>query len=232
MKIFLKLFFSLLFVGFLSSCNDCKDVVCDNGGTCDDGICLCRTGYSGTNCEVEDLCITQNVTCENGGVCVDGECDCESYYYGETCLDYCVNGSYSAATGTCSCEHGYKGDDCTIIMRDSWIGTYSMADECNSNPGLESVITEKENPDNAEAVDFIGITNLTGLDDTKGYGYISNDTLYIPQQSVKTSEANGAQSYQVTGQAGAVLIGGQYTIEIKRKFGSFTNFCELNMTKQ
>jgi hypothetical protein len=29
----------------------CKDVVCQNGGTCTDGLCACPTGYEGTNCE-------------------------------------------------------------------------------------------------------------------------------------------------------------------------------------
>lgn len=38
-----------------TSCNkdECKDVVCQNGGTCNDtdGSCVCTTGYEGTNCE-------------------------------------------------------------------------------------------------------------------------------------------------------------------------------------
>ncbi len=29
----------------------CKDVTCQNGGTCNDGTCTCTTGYEGTNCE-------------------------------------------------------------------------------------------------------------------------------------------------------------------------------------
>ena len=29
----------------------CKDVTCQNGGTCSDGNCTCVTGYEGTNCE-------------------------------------------------------------------------------------------------------------------------------------------------------------------------------------
>ena len=36
-----------------TSCSkdECKDVVCNNGGTCSGGSCLCPTGYEGTNCE-------------------------------------------------------------------------------------------------------------------------------------------------------------------------------------
>ncbi len=37
-----------------TSCNkdECKDVVCQNGGTCADGICTCAAGYEGTRCEI------------------------------------------------------------------------------------------------------------------------------------------------------------------------------------
>jgi hypothetical protein len=36
-----------------TSCNkdECKDVVCQNGGTCAGGNCTCMTGYEGTRCE-------------------------------------------------------------------------------------------------------------------------------------------------------------------------------------
>lgn len=36
-----------------TSCNKdaCKDVTCQNGGTCNDGNCTCPTGYEGTNCQ-------------------------------------------------------------------------------------------------------------------------------------------------------------------------------------
>lgn len=49
---------ALLTIGAFSaitytSCNkdECKDVVCQNGGTCVSGTCTCPTGYEGTNCE-------------------------------------------------------------------------------------------------------------------------------------------------------------------------------------
>ena len=36
----------------LSSCADpCKDIECQNGGTCVEGTCNCAEGYEGTNCE-------------------------------------------------------------------------------------------------------------------------------------------------------------------------------------
>jgi hypothetical protein len=46
---------SLSTVVYMNSCktDPCKDVVCQNGGTCVDGTCSCLTGYEGTNCETE-----------------------------------------------------------------------------------------------------------------------------------------------------------------------------------
>ncbi|MEN9522945.1 MAG: EGF-like domain [Bacteroidota bacterium] len=46
---------SVASVTYLNSCkkDPCKDVVCNNGGTCVDGNCSCATGYEGTNCDAE-----------------------------------------------------------------------------------------------------------------------------------------------------------------------------------
>lgn len=58
MKKLTYVFVGLLTIGSLAlfpSCSKdkCKDVTCQNGGTCDeeDGSCICATGYEGTNCE-------------------------------------------------------------------------------------------------------------------------------------------------------------------------------------
>lgn len=88
-----------LFSTTLTSCSDpCKDVVCENEGTCDEGVCTCLDGFSGTNCEIEDLCVTQAITCDNGGTCLDGTCDCTA---------------------------GYEGTNCETEMRTKFVGTYN-----------------------------------------------------------------------------------------------------------
>ena len=42
-------------VVYFNSCkkDPCKDVVCNNGGTCVDGTCSCTTGYEGADCSTE-----------------------------------------------------------------------------------------------------------------------------------------------------------------------------------
>lgn len=82
-----KLFILLiLLLGIFTTCeNDpCKEVNCSNGGTCVDGDCICKVGYSGSNCEYyTDLCA--NINCQNGGECIEGNCDCLTGFAGENC---------------------------------------------------------------------------------------------------------------------------------------------------
>ncbi len=58
MKKFTYLLAGLMTISMLTlmpSCkkDKCKDVTCQNGGTCneEDGSCICATGYEGANCE-------------------------------------------------------------------------------------------------------------------------------------------------------------------------------------
>jgi len=71
--------------GILSAIDPCSNVTCQNGGTCNNGVCDCPDGFSGTNCETADLCITNSIACQNGGTCNDGVCDCPDGYIGDNC---------------------------------------------------------------------------------------------------------------------------------------------------
>lgn len=60
----------------LTSCTDeCKDVVCNNGGTCAEGVCECADNYFGEACDVE---------CVNGTFSGTA-CDCEAGFEGDAC---------------------------------------------------------------------------------------------------------------------------------------------------
>lgn len=74
----LKFLVSVLLIAcFFTACKDeCDDIVCQNGGTCDNGICDCPSGFFGDNCEsITDPCA--NVLCEADQVCDNGECVCD-----------------------------------------------------------------------------------------------------------------------------------------------------------
>lgn len=71
--------------GFSGCQNPCDEVDCLNGSTCMEGTCNCLNGFSGINCETEDLCVSQNVDCQNDGSCENGVCDCPDGYIGANC---------------------------------------------------------------------------------------------------------------------------------------------------
>jgi hypothetical protein len=52
--------------------DECKDVVCQNGGTCADGKCTCTYAFEGTNCETQVRAKYYN-TYRGNGVDSDGD---------------------------------------------------------------------------------------------------------------------------------------------------------------
>ena len=89
--------------------NDCIGAVCNNRGTCIDGInthsCVCPWNYTGFSCETPtDTCLSN--PCVNGQ-CKDNKCVCERGYNGSHCEDNvgcletgCLNG------GDCVLQNG------------------------------------------------------------------------------------------------------------------------------
>lgn len=68
---------STMAITTMNSCTDpCKDVTCENGGTCnDEGLCECADNYFGESCETN---------CVNGTY-ESGTCGCDAGYEGDAC---------------------------------------------------------------------------------------------------------------------------------------------------
>lgn len=88
----------------------CDSIRCLNNGACNNGKCVCPTGFTGTYCETTitppapDPC--KNVTCQNGGVC---------------------------DSGVCKCPTGYEGTYCESKNRDKFIKSWTAADVASSS---------------------------------------------------------------------------------------------------
>ena len=44
---------SALLLLLFTACDPCEDVNCQNGGTCNEGECICTVGYEGVDCETQ-----------------------------------------------------------------------------------------------------------------------------------------------------------------------------------
>lgn len=137
-----KLFSLLLVTGLLfvltQSCEEaenllndpCDDITCQNGGTCDSGTCDCPDGFSGTNCEIEDLCITNPIVCENGGT---ANADCTA----------------------CDCAAGFSGDNCETHCSENLIGTYKVTEGGTSFCNVDKYIIAEGATSNSVIIDFL-----------------------------------------------------------------------------
>lgn len=100
--------------------NSCASVQCQNGGSCNNGLCTCPAGYTGTNCTTPSCSPTP---CQNSGTCaISGStytCTCTAGYTGANCQTACSPACLNGGTCTtnngnavCSCPAGFSGPDC------------------------------------------------------------------------------------------------------------------------
>lgn len=107
----MKKFITLFLIVFVWACDPCRDVTCING-TCEDGECVCITGWTGESCEI-DMCASVN--CGDHGTCVAGICQCNSGWEGTYCDQCSVDcGDHGECDddGECECDAGWTGDLC------------------------------------------------------------------------------------------------------------------------
>ena len=113
-------------------------VTCSERGTCTNGLdsytCVCNTGYTGADCEVDiDECLLMESVCSGHGNCSHGiasfTCSCDPGYTGADCetdIDDCDAINCSRNGGCvdmvnmflCDCEPGYTGADCETNIDD------------------------------------------------------------------------------------------------------------------
>lgn len=94
--------------------DSCKEITCQNGGTCTDGKCVCPSGYGGDLCDIKtDACT--GIKCKNEGVCKDGTCVCPAGFEGALCELLSINKYIGAWIGKDSCsQSAYPADTVTI----------------------------------------------------------------------------------------------------------------------
>jgi len=151
----LFIIFSLLSMSLsFSSCqDDCETVSCFNGGSCDNGLCNCPTGFSGTDCS--------NLVCQNGGTNnADGSCNCPSGFTGANCEtevpivsgggcdvpgNDCQNGG-ECISGTCDCTLGFTGTLCESTFSESMSGAYTVTSDCVTGSYTSTVSVDSDYP--------------------------------------------------------------------------------------
>ena len=67
-SLLISIFSIITTISFSCKPDKCKTTNCANGGTCNDGNCICMTGYSGTSCEItnRDIFLGQWTVNETG----------------------------------------------------------------------------------------------------------------------------------------------------------------------
>lgn len=103
----------------------CKDVVCQNGGTCKDGDCVCTTGYEGTNCET--LSRTKFVKSWSASDLITG---------GSTPLSYTAN--ISAGVGA---------DITQVIIGNSFSDNFYVVGPITATVSGSTITIPNQNPD-------------------------------------------------------------------------------------
>ena len=140
----------------------CDPDPCNGHGVCEQGVCGCATGYSGSWCErcapgfldypecSTDQCFPD--PCNGHGACEAGACTCFTGYTGSHCeacaggyLDYpdceddpCdpdpCNGHGACVGGDCDCADGYGGARCEACA-EGFVGYPDCVDDpCDPDP--------------------------------------------------------------------------------------------------
>lgn len=161
--------------------NPCANLNCLNGGACNNGVCICPTGFEGTYCEKTiappDPCL--GVNCQNGGTCIDGNCNCPA---------------------------GYEGEHCEIKSSLKYLGNYTATE-----PGYPSynvvIMPDPTDPTKVLVENLGNYSCSTGMVLTWGAS-VTSSTLTISDYQCSTS-MTASLTYSITG--GTITLSGNYT---------------------
>ncbi|XP_035829407.1 protein jagged-1 [Aplysia californica] len=156
--------------------NDCRGVLCQNGGTCNDRLnsftCTCAAGFEGRLCEHDvNECLRHDL-CVHGS-CVNSpgsfSCDCHTGYSGRKCdIDIddcasqpCLNGAHcidGVDMVDCICQPGYQGELCADDVDECLMDICSNNGTCINSPGSYrcECTTEYQGPHCTQDVDECG----------------------------------------------------------------------------
>lgn len=134
----------------LFGCTDlCKDLTCENNGTCFEGTCNCTQAWTGPQCEIPKCDV---LYCQNGGVCWNGECECPIGYYGEVC---------------------------EFQMRNNFVGTWNAIATCVLTGGTEETQAYTLNITEGNSILEIMISNLEDNETSIITGYVEEEDRFI-----------------------------------------------------
>lgn len=140
-------FVSFIFAGFQGknceeNIDDCPGNMCQNGGTCVDGVnayhCKCSPSFTGEYCETDvDECVQQPTICKNGATCTNTHggynCICVNGWNGPDCsnnIDDCVD---AACFNGATCIDGVGSFYCRCTPGKTGLLCH-LDDACTSNP--------------------------------------------------------------------------------------------------
>ncbi|MEZ4722573.1 MAG: hypothetical protein R2813_11930 [Flavobacteriales bacterium] len=180
---------------FMAGCDQCKEITCINGSSCEKGECQCIDGYSGDRCEIEDRCITRDIACQNGGTCSSGECNCPEGFSGANCQieDLCItenpncrNGG-ECEDGKCNCPSGFTGDRCEIpVVQQDPCDTVT----CQNGQPCESGTCNCNMWTNGTYCENKVIEKYIDDGDIEGYWYYKSDGSYAAYALISFSKNN------------------------------------------
>ena len=130
------------------SCLSAQDGSCDPYGSfgCDEGVCLCRDGYTGNRCDSQVNCYDQDWPCYGEGICdqISGSCRCNLPFYGKLCdrAHWCIEEQGKCTHGgicdqdICICpDPATSGKSCEKVNHCSIFGC-SYGGRCEASTGI------------------------------------------------------------------------------------------------